>query len=142
ICAKCYGLNLATGRMAGLGEAVGIIAAQSIGEPGTQLTLRAFHIGGAASRVVKRSQVIAAHDGHVRFYNVRLLKNKEGQMIVVSRNAEISIKEESGKEREHHRLPYGARMKVTENKQVTKSTLVAEWDPHALPIVSEFDGTV
>jgi len=142
ICAKCYGLNLATGRMAGLGEAVGIIAAQSIGEPGTQLTLRTFHIGGTASRVVKRSQITAGHEGTVRFFNVRLLKNKEGQQIVVSRNAEISIKEETGKERDHFRLPYGARIKAAEGKAVTKGTLIAEWDPHALPIISEFDGTV
>ena len=142
ICAKCYGLNLATGRMAGLGEAVGIIAAQSIGEPGTQLTLRTFHIGGTASRVVKRSQIVAAHDGSVRFFNVRTLKNKEGQQIVVSRNAEVSVKEDTGKERDHFRLPYGARIKIGEGKTVTKGTLIAEWDPHALPIISEFEGTV
>ena len=142
ICATCYGLNLATGRMVGNGEAVGIIAAQSIGEPGTQLTLRTFHIGGTASRVVKRSQIIAAHDGAVRFFNVRVLKNKDNQNIVISRNAELSIREESGKERDHFRLPYGARAKVTENKHVEKGTLLAEWDPHALPIITEFEGTV
>ncbi len=142
ICAKCYGLNLATGRMAGLGEAVGIVAAQSIGEPGTQLTLRTFHIGGTASRVVKRSQIVAGHEGVLRFFNVRLLKNKEGQPIVVSRNAEISVKEDTGKERDHFRLPYGARAKIVEGKTVTKGTLIAEWDPHALPIISEFEGTV
>ncbi|MFA5975026.1 MAG: DNA-directed RNA polymerase subunit beta' [Elusimicrobiota bacterium] len=142
VCAKCYGLNLANGRMVGMGEATGIVAAQSIGEPGTQLTLRTFHIGGTASRVVKRSQIVAGHDGAVRFFNVRLLKDKRNQQIVFSRNAEVSIKEESGKEREHHRLPYGARMKVTENKAVTKATLIAEWDPHAMPIITEFDGTV
>ncbi len=142
ICAKCYGLNLATGRMVGIGESVGIIAAQSIGEPGTQLTLRTFHIGGAASRVVKRSQIIAPHDGQVRFFNVRLLKTKDNQQIVVSRSAEISIKEDSGKERDHFRLPYGARMKVTEVARIEKGLLLAEWDPHALPIISEFEGTV
>ena len=142
ICAKCYGLNLATGRMVGFGEAVGIIAAQSIGEPGTQLTLRTFHIGGTASRVVKRSQIVANHDGTVRFFNVRILKNKENQHIVVSRNAEISVREESGKERDHFRLPYGARMKVQENKAVQKGVLLAEWDPHAMPIITEYEGTV
>ncbi len=142
ICAKCYGLNLANGRMVGLGESVGIIAAQSIGEPGTQLTLRTFHIGGAASHIVKRSQVMAVHDGVVRYLNIRTLKNKEGHLIVVSRNAEITIREESGKERDHHRVPYGARMKMAEGKTVTKGTLIAEWDPHALPIISEFEGTV
>src|SRR5437879_10568376 len=125
ICAKCYGLNLATGRMVGSGEAVGIIAAQSIGEPGTQLTLRTFHIGGAASRVVKRSQIVAAHDGVVRLLNARLLKNKESQQVVVSRNTEIFVREESGKERDHFRLPCGARMQVTEGKAVTKATTMA-----------------
>jgi DNA-directed RNA polymerase subunit beta' len=142
ICAKCYGLNLANLRMVGLGESVGIIAAQSIGEPGTQLTLRTFHIGGAASRVVKRSQITAAHDGVVRLLNVRTLKNKDGQNVVISRNAEIAVKESSGKERDHFKLPYGARLKVSENKEVTKTTLLAEWDPHAMPILSEFEGTV
>jgi DNA-directed RNA polymerase subunit beta' len=142
VCAKCYGLNLGTGRLVGLGEASGIIAAQSIGEPGTQLTLRTFHIGGTASRVVKRSQIVAAHDGVVRFFNVRLLKNKDNQSVVVSRNAEISVKEESGKERDHFRVPYGARLKVAEGKSVAKGTLMAEWDPHAMPILSEFEGTV
>ncbi len=142
ICAKCYGLNLATGRMVGSGEAVGIIAAQSIGEPGTQLTLRTFHIGGAASRVVKRSQIIAGHDGVVRLMNVRLLKNKGGEQVVVSRNAEVFVREESGKERDHYRLPYGARLKLAEGKPATKGTIIAEWDPHAMPIISEFEGTV
>jgi len=141
ICAKCYGLNLANGRMVGLGESVGIIAAQSIGEPGTQLTLRTFHIGGAASHIVKRSQVIAVHDGVVRFLNIRTLKNKENQLVVVSRNAEIAVREDSGKERDHFRVPYGARMKIAEGKTVSKGTLLAEWDPHALPIISEFEGT-
>ena len=142
ICAKCYGLNLAIGRMVGSGEAVGIIAAQSIGEPGTQLTLRTFHIGGAASRVVKRSQIVANHDGIIRLLNVRLLKNKDNQHVVVSRNAEIFIREESGKERDHYRLPYGARVKVAEGKAVAKGTILAEWDPHAMPIIGEFEGTV
>jgi len=142
ICAKCYGLNLANGRMVGNGESVGIIAAQSIGEPGTQLTLRTFHIGGAASRVVKRSQIVAAHDGVVRLLNVRTLKNKENQLVVISRNAEIAVKESSGKERDHYKLPYGARLKVAENKEVTKGTLLSEWDPHAMPIISEYEGTV
>jgi len=142
ICAKCYGLNLANLRMVGLGESVGIIAAQSIGEPGTQLTLRTFHIGGAASRVVKRSQITAGHDGVVRLLNVRTLKNKENQPVVISRNAEIAVKESSGKERDHFKLPYGARLKVSENKEVAKGALMAEWDPHAMPILSEFAGTV
>ena len=142
ICAKCYGLNLATGRMVGSGEAVGIIAAQSIGEPGTQLTLRTFHIGGAASRVVKRSQIVSGHEGNVRLLNVRLLKNKDNAQVVVSRNAEIFVREESGKERDHYRLPYGARVKVAEGKPVAKGTMLAEWDPHSMPIISEFEGTV
>lgn len=142
ICAKCYGLNLATGRIATIGEAVGIVAAQSIGEPGTQLTLRTFHIGGAASRVVKRSQIIAGHDGAVRYMNIRLLKNKKNQQVVVSRNAELSVKEDSGKERDHFRIPYGARIEIAEGKMVSKGTKIAEWDPHAMPIITEYEGTV
>jgi DNA-directed RNA polymerase subunit beta' len=142
ICAKCYGVNLATGRMVTIGEAVGIIAAQSIGEPGTQLTLRTFHIGGAASRVVKRSQISALHEGTVRLLNVRSLKNKDGQHVVVSRNAEVFVREESGKERDHYRIPYGARLKVGEGKPIAKGTMIAEWDPHAMPIITEFEGTV
>ena len=142
ICAKCYGMNLATGRPVQIGEAVGIIAAQSIGEPGTQLTLRTFHIGGTASRVIKRSEVRATVPGSVRFHNVRTIKNKEDFLVCVTRNAELSIKESGGKEKEHYAIPYGSRLKVDEGDKVEKTQLLAEWDPYALPIITEVDGVV
>ncbi|MCG3204265.1 MAG: DNA-directed RNA polymerase subunit beta' [Elusimicrobia bacterium] len=142
VCTKCYGLNLATGRMVEVGEAVGIIAAQSIGEPGTQLTLRTFHIGGTASRVIQKSQVLAKESGGVRFHGVRTLTNREGQEICVSRNGFISIRETGGKERSHYEVRYGARVKVSENKHVEKGDLLVEWDPYSLPIITEEEGTV
>jgi DNA-directed RNA polymerase subunit beta' len=142
VCSKCYGVNPATGHLVEVGEAVGIIAAQSIGEPGTQLTLRTFHIGGTASRVVKRSEIHAEHDGTVSYHDMRSIKSSEGQMIVISRNAELIFTNEATHRREVFQLPYGARLKVASNKAVTKGELMAEWDPHSKPIISEFDGTV
>ncbi|OGR82674.1 MAG: DNA-directed RNA polymerase subunit beta', partial [Elusimicrobia bacterium RIFCSPHIGHO2_01_FULL_64_10] len=142
VCAQCYGLNLATGKPVQEGESVGIIAAQSIGEPGTQLTLRTFHIGGTASRVIKRSEVRANANGTVRYHNVRIIKNKEGNLVCVSRSAELSVREAGGKEKDHYIIPYGSRLKVAENKKVAKGDLLAEWDPYALPIITEQEGTV
>jgi DNA-directed RNA polymerase subunit beta' len=142
VCAKCYGVNPATGRLVETGEAVGIIAAQSIGEPGTQLTLRTFHIGGTASRVVKRSEIHAEFIGEVSSHNLRAVKNKDGQQIVISRNAELIVSETGTHRREVFQLPYGARMKVASGKNVTKGELLAEWDPHSKPIISELEGTV
>ena len=142
VCAKCYGMNLATGRMTEVGESVGIIAAQSIGEPGTQLTLRTFHIGGTASRVIQRSQIIAKESGSVRFHGIRVIVNKEGQEICVSRNGFISIREAGGKEPNHYEVRYGARVKVKEGTKVSKGDLLVEWDPYSLPILTEEEGTV
>ncbi|MHB9156099.1 MAG: DNA-directed RNA polymerase subunit beta', partial [Endomicrobiales bacterium] len=142
VCAKCYGVHPATGKLVEPGEAVGIIAAQSIGEPGTQLTLRTFHIGGTASRVVKRSEIHAEQDGVVNYHNLRSIKNKEGQMIVVSRNAELILNETATHRRAVLQLPYGARLKVGTGKQVSKGDLLSEWDPHSKPIISEIDGKV
>ena len=142
ICAKCYGLNLATGKLVQPGEAVGIIAAQSIGEPGTQLTLRTFHIGGTASRVVKRSEIRAAESGTVRYYNLKTIKNKENVLLCISRNTELSIQTGSAKDKKHYAIPYGARIKAVDNKKVEKGELLAEWDPYAMPILTEQDGTV
>ena len=142
VCSKCYGTNLATGRLVEPGEAVGIIAAQSIGEPGTQLTLRTFHIGGTASRVILRSSIQIKKEGKLRFSNIKSLKNKEGQLIVISRNGEIIIKESKGKEKEHYYIPYGAKLRVEEGKHVKKGELIAEWDPYSLPIISEVKGKV
>jgi DNA-directed RNA polymerase subunit beta' len=142
VCSKCYGVHPATGKLAEVGEAVGIIAAQSIGEPGTQLTLRTFHIGGTASRVVKRSEIHAEQDGSVTYHNLRSIKNKEGQLIVVSRNAELILTEGATHRRETFQLPYGARLKVASGKKVTKGEMIAEWDPHSKPIISEVDGKI
>ncbi|MFC1512567.1 DNA-directed RNA polymerase subunit beta' [bacterium] len=142
LCKKCYGINLATGQNTEIGDAVGIIAAQSIGEPGTQLTLRTFHIGGTASRVVLTSSIVAKREGTVKYHNIKSIKNAKGQYSLVSRNGEISIKSVSGREREHNSVPYGARLLVKENKKVIKGTIIAEWDPYSLPIIAEVSGTV
>jgi DNA-directed RNA polymerase subunit beta' len=142
VCAKCYGVHPATGKLVEVGEAVGIIAAQSIGEPGTQLTLRTFHIGGTASRVVTRSEVHAEADGVVSYHNLRSIKNKEGQLVVVSRNAELIITENATHRREVFQLPYGARPKVSSGLNVKKGDMLAEWDPHSKPIISEMDGSI
>jgi len=142
VCAKCYGLNLATGRRVEVGEAVGVIAAQSIGEPGTQLTLRTFHIGGTASRVIQRSQATAEKGGTVKFLNLRTIKNREGVLIAVSRNGVLSLREAGGVEKEHHDIPYGARVRVAEGKTCEMGEVLAEWDPYSLPIVSEYEGAV
>ncbi len=142
VCAKCYGMNLATGRLVEAGEAVGVIAAQSIGEPGTQLTLRTFHIGGTASRVIKKSQVTAAIGGQVKFMNIKTVRNREDQLMSISRNGVLSLREPgAGKDSEHHDIPYGARIKVADGKRVEKNEVLAEWDPYSLPIISEYEGT-
>lgn len=142
VCTKCYGLNLATGRQVEVGEAVGIIAAQSIGEPGTQLTLRTFHIGGTASRVIQKSQVLSKESGTVKFSGIRTLTSRDGQEVVVSRNGFMSVREAGGKERNHYEAPYGSRLKVTDGKKVEKGDLLVEWDPYSLPIITEEEGTV
>ncbi|MBI4375566.1 MAG: DNA-directed RNA polymerase subunit beta' [Elusimicrobia bacterium] len=141
VCAKCYGMNNATGRMVEIGEAVGIIAAQSIGEPGTQLTLRTFHIGGTASRVAKRSQIAAVRPGTIEFKNVRTLKNREGHAIVVSRAGMLYIKDRDNV-LEEHRLIYGSRLKVSDGDRVSPADLLAEWDPYTMPIVAEQEGEI
>jgi DNA-directed RNA polymerase subunit beta' len=141
VCAKCYGLNLATGKLVEVGEAVGVIAAQSIGEPGTQLTLRTFHIGGTASRVIKKSQVVTQKGGTVKFLNMRTIRNRDGQLISVSRNGVISIREAGGAEKEHYDIPYGARLKASDGKKAEANEILAEWDPYSLPIISEYEGT-
>jgi len=143
VCAKCYGINLATGRLVDIGEAVGIVAAQSIGEPGTQLTLRTFHIGGTAARVVKKSQAKVGRAGIVKYYNLRTIKTKERELINVSRNAVISIRELGGKEvKEHHEISYGAKLKVKDGQKVSPGELIAVWDPYVMPILSETSGIV
>ena len=152
ICAKCYGVNPATGKMVEVGEAVGIIAAQSIGEPGTQLTLRTFHIGGAASRVVQRSEIYAENSGTADYYNLKTVKNREGETIVLSRNTELAYTEFPVHRRQVYQIPYGAVIEVQDGQKVEvkidaatgmkKHALIAKWDPHSKPIISEFEGTV
>jgi DNA-directed RNA polymerase subunit beta' len=142
VCAKCYGRDLARGTTVNVGEAVGVVAAQSIGEPGTQLTMRTFHIGGAAQRGAEQSNVEAALDATVHYENRNVVKNSEGRLVVMGRNMEIVLKDENGRERARHRLPYGARLAFDERAAVKRGEKVAEWDPHTLPVVTEREGTV
>jgi DNA-directed RNA polymerase subunit beta' len=142
VCVKCYGRDLARGTMVNLGEAVGVIAAQSIGEPGTQLTMRTFHIGGAATRRAEQSHAEASNEGAVRFHNIRSAQDREGREIVMSRNSEIGIADASGRERERYPVVYGARIRVTEGQRVKPGDVLLEWDPFANPILSEAHGVV
>jgi DNA-directed RNA polymerase subunit beta' len=143
LCSKCYGRDLARGTLVNVGEAVGVIAAQSIGEPGTQLTMRTFHIGGAASRAAVASQVEAKSNGVVRFSpSMRYVTNAKGEKVVISRTAELIVTDESGRERERHKVPYGATMTADDGKQIKAGTLLAAWDPHTRPIITEYSGTV
>ncbi|MBP8644518.1 MAG: DNA-directed RNA polymerase subunit beta' [Syntrophobacteraceae bacterium] len=142
VCAMCYGRDLAQGKLVEIGEAIGIIAAQSIGEPGTQLTMRTFHIGGTASKSIERTSVTNRYPGKVRFLNLNTVRNREGDLIAMNRNGEIAIITESGRERERHVIIYGAKLKVEDGQQVEADTLLAEWDPFTTPILTEVSGTV
>ncbi|MDR3071191.1 MAG: DNA-directed RNA polymerase subunit beta' [Endomicrobium sp.] len=152
VCSKCYGVNPATGKQVEVGEAVGIIAAQSIGEPGTQLTLRTFHIGGAASRVVQRSEIYAENNGVVDYYNLKTIVNRDGETIVLSRNAELAYTEYPVYRRQVYKVPYGAVIEIQNGQKIEikidsvtgmkKNVLIAKWDPHSKPIISEFEGVV
>jgi len=142
ICAKCYGRNLATGWMADLGEAVGVIAAQSIGEPGTQLTMRTFHIGGTAHRVVEQSQIQTKHKGIVKFHNLKTVKTKPDELLILNRNGELAIVDPDGRELERHRVPQGAVLSKGDGEVVLKAELVIRWDPYTTPILTEFGGGV
>jgi DNA-directed RNA polymerase subunit beta' len=142
VCGACYGRDLARGTTVNIGEAVGVIAAQSIGEPGTQLTMRTFHIGGAAQRGAEQSHIEASHDGVVSILNENAVKNSAGMPVVMGRNAEIVLKDEQGRERARHRLPYGAKLLVKDAVTVARGDKLAEWDPYTLPIMTEKPGTV
>src|SRR3989449_197319 len=142
ICVMCYGRNLGTGRLAELGEAVGIIAAQSIGEPGTQLTMRTFHIGGTASRVVEASKHEAKSAGVVKFHNLRTVVNRDGDLVATNRNGEIGVADERGRERERYPVVYGAKLKVKPEQRGKARTVLVEWDPFTNPILTEFTGKV
>jgi DNA-directed RNA polymerase subunit beta' len=140
ICAKCYGRDLGRGNLINKGEAVGVIAAQSIGEPGTQLTMRTFHIGGAVSRAASVSQIENKAAGSVRYKAMNLVTNANGEKVVVSRKGEFIIEDETGRERESHKVPYGATL-LADDAQIVKAGMVmATWDPHNRPIISEHDG--
>jgi len=142
VCSKCYGRDLSRGELVNLGESVGVIAAQSIGEPGTQLTMRTFHIGGTATRRAEASHVEATAEGEVRFSNMRTVVDRAGRTIVMNRNAELGIFDASGRERERYPVVYGARIQVAAGEHVKPGTLLLEWDPFANPILSESKGVV
>ncbi len=143
LCAKCYGRDLGRGVLVNSGEAVGVIAAQSIGEPGTQLTMRTFHIGGAASRAAVSSSVEAKSNGVVRFTRqMRYVTNGKGDQVVISRSGEITITDDNGRERERHKVPYGALLMVGDGKTVKAGTQIASWDPLTRPIITEYPGTI
>ena len=141
VCAKCYGRDLARGTLVNVGEAVGVIAAQSIGEPGTQLTMRTFHIGGAAQRGAEQSQVEAAFDATVRINNRNVVINSSNIPVVMGRNCEVILLDEQGRERARHRVPYGAKLLADEGVKVERGQKLAEWDPYTLPIITEREGT-
>ncbi len=143
LCAKCYGRDLGRGGMVNVGEAVGVIAAQSIGEPGTQLTMRTFHIGGAASRTVVASQVESKSNGVLKYSaNMRVVTTVRGEVIVVARSAEVLIVDDHGRERERHKLPYGATLTIHQGAAVRAGTVLATWDPHTRPIITEYAGII
>ena len=143
LCAKCYGRDLGRGSLVNVGEAVGVIAAQSIGEPGTQLTMRTFHVGGAASRAAAASSVEAKSAGSIRFtQNMRYVTSAKGEKIIIARSAEVLVADDMGRERERHKVPYGAMLHVTDGGAIKAGQQLATWDPHTRPIVTEFAGTV
>ncbi|MFM2419937.1 MAG: DNA-directed polymerase, beta subunit, partial [Pseudomonadota bacterium] len=143
VCAMCYGRDLARGYMVNIGEAVGVIAAQSIGEPGTQLTMRTFHIGGAAARgKIEQSSIENRNEGVVKFENTKLTTKRDGTVVVMNRHGVVKICDDSGRERESYNLTYGAQIKVENGQRVAKGTMLAEWDPYAIPILTEVDGVV
>ena len=142
VCSACYGRDLARGHIVNTGEAVGVIAAQSIGEPGTQLTMRTFHIGGAASRATAVDNVQVKHGGTVRLQNLKTVSRDSGELVAVSRSGEIAIADDNGSERERYKLPYGAVISVRDGDNVDSGQMIAQWDPHTHPIVTEVSGKV
>ncbi|HKF72717.1 MAG TPA: DNA-directed RNA polymerase subunit beta', partial [Stellaceae bacterium] len=142
VCSRCYGRDLARGRPISIGEAVGVIAAQSIGEPGTQLTMRTFHIGGAASRAAAASSVEVRNKGLIRFHHVKTVQHEKGHLVAVSRSGELGVVDDFGRERERYKIPYGAIISVKENATVNAGQVVATWDPHTHPVITEVAGFV
>ncbi|MCK5926208.1 MAG: DNA-directed RNA polymerase subunit beta', partial [Methylococcales bacterium] len=142
VCAKCYGRDLGRGHLVNIGEAVGVIAAQSIGEPGTQLTMRTFHIGGAASRSAAISNVQVKGSGTVRLTNMKTVKNRENNLVAVSRSGEVGVMDEYGRERERYKIPYGAVLTVEEGSKIKAGDIIVNWDPHTHPVITEVQGLV
>ncbi len=143
ICSMCYGRDLGRGHLVNIGEAIGVIAAQSIGEPGTQLTMRTFHIGGAASRATAIDNVQVKHAGVIRLHNLKTIQKANGELVAVSRSGEIAVVEdETGRERERYKLPYGAVLKKGNDEHIEAGEIIANWDPHTHPIVTEVEGRV
>ncbi|MDP2266704.1 MAG: DNA-directed RNA polymerase subunit beta', partial [Thiobacillus sp.] len=143
LCGQCYGRDLGRGYLVNIGEAVGVIAAQSIGEPGTQLTMRTFHIGGAASRAAAASQLDAKSNGTVQYTAaMRYVTNARKELVAISRSGEIIIADESGRERERHKVPYGAMLLVTDGAKIKAGAVLATWDPHTRPIITEYAGRI
>ena len=142
VCAQCYGRDLARGHRVNVGEAVGVIAAQSIGEPGTQLTMRTFHIGGAASSAAAVGSVEAKTNGTVRLTNIKTVTNKDGKLVAVSRSGELSVIDQNGHERERYKMPYGATLGIEHGDEVKQGQLLASWDPHTHPIIAEVSGRI
>src|SRR5690606_22470379 len=141
VCAVCYGRDLARGTPVNIGEAVGVIAAQPIGEPGTQLTMRPFHMGGTA-QVVDSSFLEASYEGTVQIRNRNVVRNSDGHLVVMGRNMAVVIIDESGSERAAHRVAYGSRIFIDEGDQVKRGQRIAEWDPYTRPILTEVEGVV
>lgn len=142
ICQKCYGRDLGRGDNVEIGEAVGIIAAQSIGEPGTQLTMRTFHIGGTATKAIEQAVLNAKHNGTIKFHSMNTVKNREGLLVVLNRTAVIAIADKQGREREKYNIVYGAKLFVKNGESITAGQKIAEWDPYAVPILTEVSGRI
>ena len=142
VCSKCYGRDLARGHLVNAGESVGVMAAQSIGEPGTQLTMRTFHVGGAASRASAISNVQVRNRGTIRFHNIKTVQHRDGHLVAVSRSGEIGVADDLGRERERYKLPYGASIVLKDGEQVEAGAIVATWDPHTHPLIAEVAGQV
>jgi DNA-directed RNA polymerase subunit beta' len=142
VCVKCYGRDLARGNTVNMGEAVGIIAAQSIGEPGTQLTMRTFHLGGAASRAAEQSVHTARYDGTLKFFGAQMVPNRQGKMTVMNRNGEVALFDASGRERDRMKLVYGSILRFKEGDEVKRGDVIAEWDPYSNPIVADLSGVI
>ena len=142
ICSLCYGRDLARGHLVNCGEAIGVVAAQSIGEPGTQLTMRTFHIGGAASRATAENNIQVKSDGEVKLRNIKTVEREDGRLVAVSRSGELVVRDPQGGERECYKVPYGAQLKVVDTAKVSAGEIVAEWDPHMHPIITEIAGRI